>query len=58
MPYDEHKAVGNAKARLTGIFSRKKKKKKKTRQEQIEDQLRKAGLTEDEINRMKGKKKK
>lgn len=34
----------------------KKDKKKKTRQEQMEDQMRAAGMSEAEIARMRGKK--
>ena len=37
--------------------AKSEKKKKKTRQEQMEDQMRAAGMTEEQIARMRGKKK-
>jgi hypothetical protein len=42
------------------LFKERKKKKSLTnpRTKQIEDRLRKSGLTEDEIKRLRGKKKK
>ena len=53
------KGIGYKEASQMGIFGRKKKKNKDTaRTKQIEEQLRNAGFTEEEIKRLRGKSKK
>ena len=54
---DDKQIENRAAKRLDRLFSRGKKEKKKTRQEQIEDELRKSGMSEQDIERLRGKKK-
>ena len=72
--YDENKAIKNAASRLSAMFRKKseqdkeeaevlkkakaKKDKRTSRTKQIHGQLRDSGLSEEDIKRLRGKKKK